>query len=350
MKPGLRARMHNVGGRADLALTLRQRGTREAVETALRTEETRERRRREDLMVVQPARRPRIAAAPVAPPAPAHDRLAVAAPVAHSAEPVEPPPAPPPAPPPRRVALCIGVNYTGQEAALRGCVNDVSALAEVLQQRFGFAVTALTDDTPTRPTRAAIIEAVRALVAESNAPGVESVFMSYSGHGAQLPDAGGDEPDGQDEVLVPIDYLSAGYITDDELHALLRGLGCPAVLLFDSCHSGSILDLRYRYEAAGVPAGEGAADLKQRVVCLSGCSDAGESADAYVERSRRFQGAMTTAFLHVLARRSYEATCFELLAGVQARIRAMGHQQVPQLSSSAPIDPAQRFCGGGTLP
>lgn len=37
-----------------------------------------------------------------------------------------------------------------------------------------------------------------------------------SGHGGQTPDLDGDEDDGYDEVIYPLDFKQAGHIVDDE--------------------------------------------------------------------------------------------------------------------------------------
>ena len=46
----------------------------------------------------------------------------------------------------------------------------------------------------------------------------DSLFLHYSGHGGQTFDLNGDEEDGQDEFICPVD---GGIIVDDELKALL---------------------------------------------------------------------------------------------------------------------------------
>jgi hypothetical protein len=60
----------------------------------------------------------------------------------------------------------------------------------------------------------------------------------------------GDEEDGFDETLLPNDYKRAGEIVDDELNrAMVRPLPQGAVLhaLVDACHSGTALDLPFRW-------------------------------------------------------------------------------------------------------
>ena len=67
-------------------------------------------------------------------------------------------------------------------------------------------------------------------------------------------DDDGDEDDGYDETLVPVDFAAFGQIRDDDLY---RTLVCPMpagvtlVSVMDCCHSGTVLDLPYKYKATG---------------------------------------------------------------------------------------------------
>lgn len=75
------------------------------------------------------------------------------------------------------------------------------------------------------------------------------------GHGGQTKDTDGDEEDGYDEVIYPVDFRAAGHIVDDEMHRIMVQSLQPGVRLtaiFDSCHSGSALDLPYIYSTQGV--------------------------------------------------------------------------------------------------
>jgi hypothetical protein len=76
----------------------------------------------------------------------------------------------------------------------------------------------------------------------------DSLFLHYSGHGGSIPDDDGDEADGMDETMVPVDYQSAGQIRDDDIYDhLVKKVpaGCHLTVVMDCCHSGSILDLPY---------------------------------------------------------------------------------------------------------
>lgn len=64
----------------------------------------------------------------------------------------------------------------------------------------------------------------------------------------------GDEEDGYDETLIPVDFLQQGQIRDDDLlRILVRPMkeGVTMTCLMDCCHSGTVLDLPYRFTADG---------------------------------------------------------------------------------------------------
>ena len=42
------------------------------------------------------------------------------------------------------------------------------------------------------------------------------VFVHYSGHGGRVRDVSGDEEDGYDSTLIPVDFKSTGQILDDD--------------------------------------------------------------------------------------------------------------------------------------
>lgn len=73
----------------------------------------------------------------------------------------------------------------------------------------------------------------------------DALFVFYSGHGAQkssLNDCS--EKDSKDEAICALD----GDIVDDDLFKLLAGrvpAGVRLTCVFDSCHSGTIMDLPF---------------------------------------------------------------------------------------------------------
>jgi hypothetical protein len=133
-------------------------------------------------------------------------------------------------------ALCIGINdYPGTGNDLNGCVNDANDWAAELRRR-GFEVETLVDR---RATGDQIRKRVRTLV-QSGERG-DTIVIQFSGHGSFVPDVDGDEPDGADECICPVDTRN-GYITDDELFELYAAArtGVRVFMIADSCHSGTI--------------------------------------------------------------------------------------------------------------
>ena len=69
--------------------------------------------------------------------------------------------------------------------------------------------TGSTDDgMHENPTYDRIMQAFQWVVNESR-PG-DTVWIHYSGHGGRVPDDDGDEDDGYDETLIPIDFQRKG--------------------------------------------------------------------------------------------------------------------------------------------
>jgi hypothetical protein len=71
----------------------------------------------------------------------------------------------------------------------------------------------------------------------------QSLLPSLTGHGCSIKDDDGDESDGMDEALCPVDYAKAGIIRDDDVFKMLVAPMAKDVLLtcvMDCCHSGSM--------------------------------------------------------------------------------------------------------------
>ncbi|KJA29744.1 hypothetical protein HYPSUDRAFT_31731 [Hypholoma sublateritium FD-334 SS-4] len=289
----------------------------------------------------------------------------------------------------KKKALCIGINYMGQTGELRGCINDVKNIRNFIISQYGYKaddIVVLTDDASDsrrRPTRDNILQAMQWLVRDAKPN--DSLFFHYSGHGGQTKDLDGDEDDGYDEVIYPVDYETKGHIVDDLIHAyLVKPLpaGCRLTAIFDSCHSGSAMDLPYIYSTEGkikepnlaAEAGQGllsavtsyargdmsgvfksamglvktATGNSQKaekitratrtspadVISWSGCKDSQTSADT--QEAGQATGAMSYAFIEALGKnknQSYQ----QLLVGIRDILKSK-YSQKPQLSSSHPMD------------
>jgi hypothetical protein len=154
----------------------------------------------------------------------------------------------------RRRAVLIGINYTGQQGQLSGCHNDLHNIKKYLVnvQKFNESemLILMDDGRHHAPTRKNIEDAFRRIVEYSQAGDV--VFIHYSGHGGRVRDTSGDEEDGYDETLIPVDFKRAGQIVDDDiLRMLVKPMrsGVHVTVLMDCCHSGTVLDLPYRFSA-----------------------------------------------------------------------------------------------------
>ncbi|KAJ7447779.1 caspase domain-containing protein [Mycena galericulata] len=280
----------------------------------------------------------------------------------HQLQPQMPMPMPMPAPHPnfmysrctgRRRALCIGINYRGQSHELKGCINDAKHVFNFLVRHAHYHpedIVVLTDDSPHargQPTRANMLDAMRWLV--QGAQPHDALFFHYSGHGGQTPDKNGDEIDGQDEVIYPVDYKRAGSIVDDDMHDIMvhpLPAGCRLTAIFDSCHSGTVLDLPYAYDHHGRSKGPQvtrkwfkAKSTPADVITLSGCKDGQTSADTFADGEA--VGAASHAFIKAVEMRP-DQTYKEIMHNIRVILQPKFSQK-PQLGSSHPINTNRKF-------
>jgi hypothetical protein len=144
---------------------------------------------------------------------------------------------------PVRRGLLIGINDYAHPGVsdLRGAVNDVEMIGRILETRFGFERRNLKILTDSQATRAAILDAIDELI-DATREG-DAVYFHFSGHGSQAKDRDGDEEDGLDETIVAYDSRMPGIpdIVDDEIERRFAKLRTRnALLVFDSCHSGTV--------------------------------------------------------------------------------------------------------------
>ncbi|KAJ3288825.1 Ca(2+)-dependent cysteine protease [Borealophlyctis nickersoniae] len=302
----------------------------------------------------------------------------------------------------KRKALFIGINYFNTKAALKGCINDVHNVHKWLTSNYPFAPNEcliMTDDQqdPNKiPTRANILAAFRWLV-QGAQPG-DAFFLHYSGHGSQEKDTQGEEAEGLDETIVPLDYETNGQIHDDDINSILvhpLPKGCRLTAIFDCCHSGSIMDLPFTYTVDGnldvvvrdntkemiqsglragmaLFKGDNATALSEAkqlfgmyleskkqgatktpvddearkkimeakgsqafVVQFSGCRDDQTSADAHIENEAT--GAMSWALLQTLATNNNKMTYTDVLKQTRGLLQGK-YKQVPQMSTAFQVD------------
>jgi len=238
-------------------------------------------------------------------------------------------------------ALCIGINYIGTEYELAGCINDTQNIKKHLEATYPSCkdIVILCDDSSTsseKPTRANILAKFDWLVSGLN-PG-ENVFVSYSGHGGRIKDRNGDEVTGLDGCIFPLNGVTPEIITDDEIREYLVSKipsGCKCFIVIDACHSGTMVDMRYKWESDAFGNVRYTEDKKYdktmgHVVFLSGCKDEQYSMDT-VDHTDNPAGALTWALLETWKRYGDKIKTKYLLWDVRNYLASRGFSQIPQL-------------------
>lgn len=216
----------------------------------------------------------------------------------------------------KKRAVLIGIKYTGRRnCELRGPINDVKCMKYMLTERFGFpndCVLILTDEerNPCRlPTKENIRMAMHWLVQGCSYG--DSLVFQFSGMGAQVPDEDGDERDGMDEAICPMDSCQQGPILDDEINeAIVRPLvpGVKLHAIVDACHSGTVLDLPYlctsktgcwKWVDERPPTGVCKGTNGGQAVLISGSSN-GKSRPVSIPDAYATMGAMTHSFIRAV--------------------------------------------------
>lgn len=151
-------------------------------------------------------------------------------------------------------ALLVGISDYGNAmedpnkwANISGA-NDVLLLSPLFTEH-GYAVTSLVDS---QATHEGITKALSELAKESKKGDV--VYIHFSMHGQPFEDLNGDEEDGWDEALIPVDaemlyaegvYEGKNHLLDDELEVYLNDIRSKIgpdghlYVILDACHSGT---------------------------------------------------------------------------------------------------------------
>ena len=282
-------------------------------------------------------------------------------------------------------ALLVGINdYPGTQNDLMGCVNDITNVYDVLVKYFGFKPSDITMLADRRATKAAIVDGLVKLIA-AGGPGDTLVFH-YSGHGSQVADPEGDEPDGKDETICPYDFdWDDGFIKDDDFARIFKELkkGAALEVILDSCHSGTgtremVLDrtslsalqggqlnvadlwssshcIRPRYLAPpadvalrgdeifgpALPLRRLASGAAMNHVLWAACRDNQYSADADVGGAPG--GAFTYFFCRHIRDAAGRISREDLIKRVRASLAHEGFSQVPQLECAQTFRKAEVF-------
>ncbi len=261
-------------------------------------------------------------------------------------------------------ALLVGVNDYRGISDLRGCVNDVTNVRNVLKTYYGYTnadIRVLVDD---RANKANILQRLEGMVAVSEAG--DTLTFHFSGHGSQIRDRNGDElEDGMDELICPWDMnWDNGFITDDTLNDVFTPLkdGVHLEVILDCCHSGTAMrdiglgrpaelgpenptlsrflpppvDIRSRHEGeedelATPRTFRGGSTSKH--ILWSGCRADQTSADAFIGGT--YNGAFSFYFCKHIREAAGRVGRKDLLTRVRNSLGHQGYSQVPQLDLDA---------------
>ncbi|KAI3783558.1 hypothetical protein L1987_42642 [Smallanthus sonchifolius] len=277
----------------------------------------------------------------------------------------------------RKRAVICGISYKRTKHELKGCINDAKCMKYLLINKFKFpesSILMLTEEEtdPYRiPTKHNIRMAMYWLV--QGCQSGDSLVFHFSGHGSQQRNYTGDEIDGYDETLCPLDFETQGMIVDDEINATIvkpipHGVKLHAII--DACHSGTMLDLpflcrmdrsgRYVWEDHSPQSGIFKGTNGGEVISFSGCDDDQSSADTASLSKVTSTGAMTFSFIQAIER-GHATTYGDMLNSMRTTIRKNesdvgggavtsllgmlltggslgGLRQEPQLTASEPFD------------
>ena len=153
----------------------------------------------------------------------------------------------------RKRAFMVGISHydtalTGYQWNNINGVEDVNLLTPALKKQ-GFAITTLLD---TQATFDNIVNQITLFTNKTKKGDI--VYLHFSTHGQPVEDLNGDEEDGWDEAIVPIDayklykkgiYEGKSHLTDDLLNKYVKKLrekiGPKGFLyvVIDACHAGT---------------------------------------------------------------------------------------------------------------
>lgn len=271
-------------------------------------------------------------------------------------------------------AFLVGINKYSQ-SPLRGCVNDVITVFQVLTKKFGFKAEDIKVMTDHEATKQNILNGLKWLT-EGTKSG-DTIMFHYSGHGAQVSVkdwTDNDEIDGRDEILCSVDLDWNNPLRDHELGACFKDVpkDCTTLVMLDCCHSGTGLK-----NGVGPVAEQTADDYVNRfvspplsnilsnpsviikddfsfdfpdpqvdrratknnflvnssaqgdIILLAGCQENQTSADAWI--NRQYRGAMTYAVAKTLSEGNFNMTYKDLIVNVNKFMDRFRYTQNPQL-------------------
>ena len=271
-------------------------------------------------------------------------------------------------------AFLVGINkYSG--SPLRGCVNDVIMIYQILTSKFNFEKENIKVLTDYEATKENIIKGIKWLT--TGVTSGDTIVFHYSGHGSQIMVddlTTTTEADGRDEIICPVNLDWNDPLRDRELGAYFKRVpkDCTTLVILDCCHSGSGLrnganpgdkhtdkdyvnrfispplsnilsnpsviirdDLSFDFpdpivddRAAKSNFLIASADQGDAIL-LAGCQENQTSADAWI--NKQYRGAMTYALAKTLSDNKFDITYGRLISKINKFMDKFRYTQNPQL-------------------
>lgn len=244
-------------------------------------------------------------------------------------------------------ALLIGINYTilDNKLQLKGCISDSYKMKELITIHYGFKeedITMLNDeveDIEYLPTRTNILRELYELKKHSMD---DEIWIYYSGHGSYIRDINGDEEGKYDSVMMPLDYRKRGYILDDQLHKILNDYKSKTVVIFDSCHSGTICDMPWKFQYNtnnnfDIQKVSNAILENPNIVTISSSLDTQTSLEIVYKQYNISIGVFTSILLLTLRDNNYNATISKIYNDVCEYMKKNNFEQLPLMTSSSRV-------------
>ncbi len=264
----------------------------------------------------------------------------------------------------KKRALIVGINYLGTSSELRGCINDANLINKTITEHYGFDDVRMLLDA--NATTAGILNGLYWLI--DGAVAGDVLYFHYSGHGSQIVCYDGEEADGLDEILCPVDLdWKTKMITDDQLKKIFDSvaLGVNLTVTLDCCNSGGALDQANQYQSLGQapeerqlggrylppPVSEEQTILNEEILgfsprqlqrnvdatglLISGSQAHQTSADAWIDGD--YIGACTYYLVKNLEKNNWVVNYKSLVDGMNTDLAKAGYTQRPELNGSAKL-------------
>lgn len=241
-------------------------------------------------------------------------------------------------------ALLVGINYTNTlHPQLHGCIDDIVNINELLVNNFNYDINNIimlrddVDNVSTMPTRINILTHLSNLVKQS--ADLSEIWFHYSGHGSQINAVSNGKYNNLNEVILPVDYQTNGFIIDDEIYNIIKNVKCNMILVFDSCHSGSMCELQWSFLYSGNTIMKSKNNNKSianpNIYCFSSCKDSQTCADAFNNIKTQGVGVFTDSLIHCLRTNPTNIDVLKLYNDICVYIASNGFTQTPLLSCSS---------------